>query len=365
MWPLLRHYVVLSTIAALSIATVSCGKPNPKSGQVGPIQNSAWTGRPGNLGEWGYVTDCLFGTLATTDPEKRLLVIWKWRDDSISEAGVLPLPKSTNILPVSGGLCGLSLYPGNDFSDWPYALLDVANNRAIKQWSAPKGWTISHAGASLNGKFISLVATDGVDADGYKFEHDRARVAIIDVDKPELRWVSNLDGHGAGTIREIAITDDGRHVAVAGWDNGTAMVDAKEGRVLWAKRPEGEVSTGYAAFAPDGKLIYTAGSEGCVYAIDVATGNILGKRWATSTGQSIYAHRISALAVSPDGKWLAAGTGPEGEVYIWNSEKQDKALVLNHGHGTILIVAFSPDSTKLASVGSGILKVWQLKGANQ
>jgi len=257
-------------------------------------------------------------------------------------------------------LCGLSLYPGDDFSDWPYALLDAANNKVIKQWYAPKSWSISHAGASMNGKFISLVAEDGVNAAGYDFEHPRARVGIIDVEKRGLRWVANLDGHGAGTIRRIVITDDGRYVTVAGWNNGTAMVDAKEGKVLWAKRPEGEVSTGYAVFAPDGKRIYTAGSEGCVYAIDAATGNVLSQRWATSTGESIYAHRVSALAVSTDGKWLAAGTGPEGEVYVWNLEDNDNPRVLQHGGGTINIVAFSPDAKNIASVGAGALKVWPL-----
>jgi len=359
-----RPLFILVIVAAMAMFC-SCGESIPHGKANTPSHETAWTGRPGNLGEWGHGSDCIYGLLGEPNKEEDVLVVWKWQGESMSEATAASLPRSMNVCPVSPALCGLSLSPGNPYSHWPYALLDVAKKGAIKQWYPPEGWSIIRAGASMNGMFISFVATDGVDAAGYQFGHPRARVAVINVEKQELRWVANLDGHGAGTIRRIVLTDDGRYIAVAGWNNGTAMVDVEEGKVLWAKRPEGEVSTGYAAFAPDGKTVYTAGSEGCVYAIDVATGNILGKRWATSTGQSIYAHRISALAVSPDGKWLAAGTGPEGEVYAWKLVKQNKALVLNHGHGTILIVAFSPDSTKLASVGSGILKVWQLPGANQ
>ena len=102
------------------------------------------------------------------------------------------------------------------------------------------------------------------------------------------------------------------------------------------------------------------------YALGVVSGMAaIGFLVDSATGESIYAHRVSALAVSPDGKRLAAGTGPEGDVYVWNLEREDKAQLLKHGGGTIAIVAFSPDSTKLASVGWGILKVWPLEAAKQ
>ena len=164
-------------------------------------------------------------------------------------------------------------------------------------------------------------------------------------------------------VRRIVVTSDGRYVAAAGWNNGTAMVDTKNAKVLWKKRAKGEISTGYAAFTPDGKLIYTAGSKGCVYGIDVLTGDVVSTRWATMTGKSIYAHRVSSIALSDDGKWLAAGTGPEGEVYVWNLEGNDKPRVLHHGIRTIIIVAFSPDAKNIVSVGGGVLKVWQVKPA--
>ena len=65
--------------------------------------------------------------------------------------------------------------------------------------------------------------------------------------------------------------------------------------------------------------------------------------------------------MSPDGQWLAAGTGPEGHVYLWNTVSADsKPRLLPHGGTTILIVSFSPDSRHLASVAGGKIKVWKL-----
>ena len=265
-----------------------------------------------------------------------------------------------DVVPAMAGLCGLSLRRGEGI--WPYALVRTEDGEVLKEWNMPDGWWTPRAGGSQNGKFIACMAREGVEAAGYDFSGpERARVALIDVERRELVWVADLVGHGAGTVRMIVISDDGRYIAVAGWNNGTAMVDAKEGKVIWAKRPEHEISTGYAAFAPGGNVLYTAGSEGCVYCINCEDGSVEKELWATSTGESIYGHRISALAVSSDGKWLAAGTGPEGEVYVWNLEGDGKPHVLQHEDGcSIEIVAFSPDSKNVVSVGGGRLKVWRL-----
>lgn len=354
-------YVVSAyALAPLVAIAVSCEKPMPRGQSDSPTQVSAWTGRPGILTEWGHGAKHIYGVLAKRDSEGNVLVVWEWQGPSIKETSTSRLPESMHVVPAIDGICGLSL---DADGPWPYAIIDRKDNSILKKWDTPAGWSVLEARPSMNGKFIALIERDNALAPDYKFKRERAKVGVIDVAAKELKWVAQLTGSGVGTVRRIAVTDDGRYVAIAGWDCGTAMVDAKESRVLWAKRPEHEVGTGYAAFAPKGRLIYTGGAEGCVYGIEVANGNVVSQRWATKTGKSIYGYRISALAISNDGKWLAAGTGPEGHVYVWNLEQHGKAQVLEHGGGSICVVAFSPDAKSVVSVGGGDLKVWQVKTA--
>jgi photosystem II stability/assembly factor-like uncharacterized protein len=178
-----------------------------------------------------------------------------------------------------------------------------------------------------------------------------------------VRWVGELSGRGIATVRQIAVSADGKYVAVGGWENGVALIDASQNKVLWSGRPPTEVSTGYVVFSADGLTLYSAGSEGCVYTIDTLTGKIASQWWASPTGRSIYGYRVSCLTVTQDGRWVAAGTGPEGDVYLFNTASPGKPRMLPHGLDTILAVSFSPDSQYLASVGGGAIKVWSLKEA--
>jgi WD40 repeat protein len=70
---------------------------------------------------------------------------------------------------------------------------------------------------------------------------------------------------------------------------------------------------------------------------------------------------IGHVVWSPDGKWLAGG-GEDGIVYLWDSLDGTLLQSLTGHRGKIMCVAWSPDGTKLASVGSsetgGDLFVW-------
>jgi WD40 repeat protein len=68
----------------------------------------------------------------------------------------------------------------------------------------------------------------------------------------------------------------------------------------------------------------------------------------------------AAVAVSPDGKWLAGG-GDDSQAAVWNLETGNLAHTFQV-NGTLYACRFSPDSQWLAtgSLG-GMLKVWSLK----
>ena len=160
-------------------------------------------------------------------------------------------------------------------------------------------------------------------------------------------------------IHHVVPSDDGAYIGVAGWKNGVLMIDVTAQKVLWKIKPDWEADANDLAFTPDGKLIYAGGTTGLVYGTRTETGEIVSQWWATLSGTSEYGHYIGALAVSRDGKFVAAGTVPNGLVFLF-STKDGHRYTLKHGRPIgIDLLSFSPDSTRLATYGAGEIKIWE------
>lgn len=87
--------------------------------------------------------------------------------------------------------------------------------------------------------------------------------------------------------------------------------------------------------------------------------------WDGSTGKRLHVReagtlRLSSVAVSPDGRLIAAGT-EEGKVLIWDVSNQKPSDVLNGHAAAVLALGFSPDGKWLVS-GSvdGTARLWEL-----
>jgi WD40 repeat protein len=114
--------------------------------------------------------------------------------------------------------------------------------------------------------------------------------------------------------------------------------------------------------APDGKTLATASDDGTV------------KQWAVATGAQVatfggFSAPVHAVAISPDGHFLAAGSGFRnivGELKIWDLQaRRELALLEGHRPGNpnhmwgVAGLAFSPDGQTLASAGyDGRLILW-------
>jgi WD40 repeat protein len=81
--------------------------------------------------------------------------------------------------------------------------------------------------------------------------------------------------------------------------------------------------------------------------------------------------RVHAVAFSPDGQVLAAGTGhgddtpfPEGRLFAWD-RRTGRNLAPAAAHGWINSLAFTPDGSLLAAATGGFFDSYQRKGGEQ
>ena len=112
------------------------------------------------------------------------------------------------------------------------------------------------------------------------------------------------------------------------------------------------------AIAPDGSWLASAGNDGAVRIWGIASGQVR----ATLTGHQ---GRAWAVAIAPDGSWLASG-GDDGMVRIWDAASGQAGAVLT-GHvpgrysdrGEVRAVAIAPGGGWLASAGDdGTVRIW-------
>ena len=108
------------------------------------------------------------------------------------------------------------------------------------------------------------------------------------------------------------------------------------------------------AIAPDGTWLATAGGDGTVriWAAD-------GTPRATLTGHD---GGVYAVATAADGTWLATG-GNDGTVRTWAADGTPRATLTGHDGG-VNAVAIAPDGTWLATGGGdGTVRIWAVGGA--
>lgn len=71
--------------------------------------------------------------------------------------------------------------------------------------------------------------------------------------------------------------------------------------------------------------------------------------------------QVRALALSPDGRWLASG-GDDHVVRVWNVAQGRPARVLEGHRAVVWVLAFSPDGRSLASAGDDKeVRLWDLE----
>jgi len=321
------------------------------------LRTLEWTG-PEAFSQWDATLGGFFAI--PSDPRFTTFDSWSWKDSTLVRNSVIELPRGLDVTPLAEKKFAftptavLPRDPSESKSIWPLVLSSFDSPKEyIKKWDTPKEWSVSKIGGSQNGKFAAICMKGPPD-----FRDTRIQIGLLNVATQELRWVYDYRGRGINGLSgyPITVSDDGKSIAIMGWNHSIAMVNTETEEMQEFKRPEGASVMQYCIFSPDGSILHVADSGGGIFVLNAQTGEVIS---ATTKGKSIYGQRVSCFAVSPDGAWLAAGTGPAGQVFLFDVKNpENKPIMLPHGEGTTLIVSFSPDSKYLASVAGGLIKIW-------
>ena len=260
-------------------------------------------------------------------------------------------------------------------------LVSSGESEAIRVWDAETGELVrllpGHServrglAMSPDGRLIASSSTDG---------------SVHVWDYREGILLHSFTNHVGKWVRAVAFSPDGRQLVPAAYDGKLSVWDVASGAVVRTWPTLGRV--GDVLFTPDGRFIVTASREEAAPLIqfrDVQTGevgltlnhsNLLANisisgdgRWlASCRGQGIVRlwslpegelarpfqalenEAVLAVALSPDGKILAAGCSIE--IFLWDTESGRLLHRLNGHRYNVETIAFRPDGKELASGSS-------------
>lgn len=204
-------------------------------------------------------------------------------------------------------------------------------------------------------------------------------------DIPDGIEIQAIEAH-QGDIKALAFNPEGDFFASASWDKTIKLWKTADcSTIAEAAGHEGPVNS--LAFSPDGKALYSGsddgtikvfGCPGCslkktinpgigdIKAVAVSAGGLLAVGGSElqildTCGDLIkdndsYLYGIRCLAFSPDGRRLAAATGMEKRLELWDTEKMVEAGSIKDSDW-VNCVTFTPDG-KYAVTGGTAVKVW-------
>ena len=352
------RFLLIATFCSLIWLTGCPGSFHNLLGEP-PEQDMIWPDKRGS-GEFGASGDFIFYGHQCDPPE---LEVWRWSDDTIKKRYSVQFDRD---------ISSAALGPANM---WTCELFDKQQGAEICIGDLKSGKIIArrkllfqdanvwkstgdggaHLGrSSRNGKYVGVW-------DDQSFEKHIVRFGLVAPDGKSFNWIVDLhpEHYSAKFSYPVVPSDNGAFIGVGGWENGIAVIDVAKKRVLWTLKPELDADINDIAFSPDIKFVYAGGVRGLVYGVKLETGEIVSKWWATLSKKEEYGHYIDTISVSPDGKFVAAGTIPDGLAWLF-SAKDGHRRIFEHGGKGVYMTAFSPDSKRLASYGAGKIKIWKL-----
>jgi WD40 repeat protein len=186
---------------------------------------------------------------------------------------------------------------------------DVADGKRVSLADGHESWVFSLA-FSVDGERTFSGGGDG-------------RVTVWETASPSPRPIRQTDAH-QGWIRAMSVSPDGVYLATGGNDRSVKLWELASGSLV--RELKGHAGHVYSLeFHPDGKSLLSGDLLGSVRQWDLATGNLTGTFDAKplhsyNGGQQVDFGGVRGLAITPDGKSVAAGglhkaTNPLGAVH--------------------------------------------------
>jgi RNA polymerase sigma factor (sigma-70 family) len=159
----------------------------------------------------------------------------------------------------------------------------------------------------------------------------------------------------AGAMLPLCFHPDGKTLASLSRDGGAVKLwDLARGKERATLKTNAQCYASQAVFSPDGKILacVTARSNGARFTGEVELWDVAsGKQQANLTG---HADMVRCVAFSPDSTILASASQVDNVVKLWNvADGKERATLpdLYSGPNRLLDLAFSPDGKTLALAG--------------
>ena len=175
----------------------------------------------------------------------------------------------------------------------------------------------------------------------------------IEVEKrSQIKPYQTMRGH-TDIVRGVAHLHEGRHVITCSNDASLRLWDRDSGAQIGSNWQD----DGYQApvitiaLSPNGQTVASGSSDGTVKLWDIEMGKVTAK-WTGHT-QQVWSVRWSA-----DGMRVASGSW-DGTVRVWEIESGETVLgPIKTGNRRVNAVAYSPDSSNIASGGDKAIEIW-------